>query len=153
MKCWLLDPFVDAPDWMEGSVDWDTNKQFDLIVCRGAFNYLQRKQILKIPGMLKPNGVFIFNTFYEPKNGSRRYENSKSGVQGVEKFQRVGDQIVHRLEPDGEDFAIQHKIKVRPVQEIVKLLGRSLAFVFLGHNTLFVRMENGRQLRSQNHRS
>jgi len=142
LSCWLLDPFVDAPDWMEGSVDWNTDKQFDLIVCRGSFNYLQRQQIMKIPSMLKSGGVFIFNTFYEPKNGSRRYKNSRSGTEGMEMFRRVGNHIIHRLEPDDEDYVIQHKIKIRPVEEIVKFLGtEGLSFEFLGTNTLFVRLE------------
>ena len=143
-KCWLLDPFVEgAPDWMEGKVDWDTDKKFKLIVCRGSFNYLQRQQIMKIPSMLKRNGVFIFNTFFQAKNGARKYRNSKSGVEGREIFQWRGDYIVHRLEPAGEDYAIQHKIKIRSVENIVELLGASgLSFEFLGSNTLFVRLEN-----------
>jgi len=140
-KFWLLDPYVTCPGWME-SVDWDTEKQFDLIICRGSFNYLQRQQIIKIPDMLKPGGCFLFNTFYKPKNGSRRYTNTKSGTKGVEKFQCRGKVVIHRLEPDGEDYVIQHEIKVRSVDDIVKLLGANgLTLEFLGPNTLFVKLE------------
>jgi hypothetical protein len=139
VKCWSLDPNVDCPEWMEGAVDWNTEQKFDVIVCRGSFNYLLWHNVQQIPDMLKSNGVFLFNTFYQPRNGRRSYVNSVSGVSGCEVFSHRGTTILHTLEPDGEDYIIQHEITVRSVEDIVKMLGfKGLAFQFLGSNTLFV---------------
>ena len=83
---WLLDPFIDnIPSNYKGKIGWDkTDKKFDLIICRGSFNYLTFTQIYSIRNLLKVDGILMFNTFLEAKEIFREYT-IKSITSGIEK--------------------------------------------------------------------
>jgi hypothetical protein len=149
LRCWLLDPYIKGhPDWMVGNIGWETaaHMRFDCIVARGCFNYLAPREIQAIPSMLKEKGCLMFNTFYKPRSGLRKYKNSRTGTEGVERFQYFPDKriIEHELEPHGQSHVIRHTILVYRLDEIIEMLGPDrLRFEFLGYNSLFVSLHRG----------
>lgn len=142
VRCWLLDPFIETcPTWMAANLNWETvgAYRFDVIVARGCFNYLTEPQIKMIWTLLKEDGCFLFNTFYQPKTGERRYTNSQTGSTGIERFRYCADQnlIEHELEPDGQPYLIRHTFFVYSLDQIIALLGTAgLSFEFFGPNSL-----------------
>jgi hypothetical protein len=64
--------------------------------------------------MLKEKGCLMFNTFYKPKSGLRKYKNSRTGTEGIERFQYFPDKrtIEHELEPHDQSHVIRHTILV-----------------------------------------
>jgi protein-L-isoaspartate O-methyltransferase len=108
----LLDPFVSSkPDWMNAKVGYDTDKQYDVIVIRGAINYLSLEQLSKISEMLK--GVMFANTFLNPPSvewTERAVENIE-GQKGVERFRLQDRTIQHQvIFPDSK---IEHEFHYR----------------------------------------
>ena len=109
--CYLLDPFIEnCPQDYISKVDWNTKLKFDIIICRGSFNYLSEEEIKKIPLMLKSQGVFTFNTFSTPSEIDREY--TKSGiVEGREITKFVDGVLKHKLMPyHGGGEIIEHDI-------------------------------------------
>jgi hypothetical protein len=91
LKVKLLDPFIDGcPDWMVGTVDWDSDEKFDLVVCRGSINYLSEEQMYILHSMIKPGGILVANTFLEmpPKEWTERPYQTIDGKKGVERFRQ-----------------------------------------------------------------
>jgi hypothetical protein len=144
LTCWLLDPGIaHCPAWMQGNLDWEQvqGMRFNAIVARGSFNYLTRDQIRMIPDLLQPGGVFLANTFYHPRSGSRSYVNRATGVQGTERFTYHADEglIVHELEPVGEEIIIRHRFFVYSLDDIIALLGTAgLSITFLRANSVCI---------------
>jgi SAM-dependent methyltransferase len=123
--CYLLDPFIpNCPEEYIDKVNWDTNFKFDLIVCRGAFNYLSIDEIKSIVGLLKPKGLFIFNTFSSPSEGTRTYK--KDGIQaGFEKTILEKNILKHELHRDNGDI-VWHDIIFYTTSEIEGFFEHSL---------------------------
>lgn len=113
IRTWLADPFIHScPEWMQGNIchlngtisiyllPETTYQRFDIIVARGSYNYLDLAEIYAIGELLKPGGIFFFNTFVEAKTGERQYINSKTGQKGIEKYQIENNTIRHWLIPE-----------------------------------------------------
>lgn len=104
-EVYLLDPFISVkPEWMVGKVDWNTTKQFDLIVARGSINYLERKELSKIKELLNLGGFFVANTFLLPppaKWTERPYKN-REGHGGLERsrYNLKRGIVEHELVPE-----------------------------------------------------
>lgn len=124
VRAWLADPFIKScPDWMVSNLCQDqcttsiymiperTHQRFDLVVARGSFNYLAPNEIYTVGELLKPGGLFFFNTFTSAKNSERPYINSKTGKKGLEKSIVEENTVRHFLiEENGEE--IEHCFNV-----------------------------------------
>ena len=137
----LLDPCVrsDLP-----CVGWDevAPSSFDAAVARGSLNYLSLGQIRAVARSVRPGGVFAFNTFVRPSEGSRRYV-SRTGA-GTERYRPVPGgpfgMVEHVLEPDGGD-PIVHWFLHYPTLELEDLVvsaGLSFDVVRSGNTAVFV---------------
>lgn len=123
---YLLDPYVSGlPDKYSGSIDWNTKfLKFDIIVCRGALNYLSEQEIKLIPDLLKLNGLFLFNTFSKPTQTIRSY--TKNGEHaGFEETRFIKEKniIKHMLIPHNGVSIIEHDIiyySPEKIQELYK---------------------------------
>lgn len=115
-ECLLLDPCVRS---RLPSVGWDGvgPRSFDAVVARGSLNYLSEAQIRAAALAVREGGLFAFNTFARPSEGSRRYS-SKVGA-GTERYRPVPGgrfgMIEHILEPDEGDPVV-HWFLYYPVQ-------------------------------------
>lgn len=138
IKAYLADPYMSAPLWMQGNYRsvLDVENKFDLIVARGSFNYLEPAEISRIPLLLKGKGVFLFNTFSTPRSGERRYKNSASNIEGLERFVVEDKKVLHELIPDNGE-PIRHSFFVYTTKEIEMMLaGCHVSFKRIGRNTL-----------------
>jgi hypothetical protein len=72
------------------------NKKFDLVIIKGAFNYLTDTEIKLILTKIKPKGKLIFNTFLTPPEERKRNLENKLGDIGEEKSLLVDDKIIHQ---------------------------------------------------------
>ena len=102
---YLLDPFISVnPEWMDDKVDWDTTKQFDLIVARGSINYLTKDELDRVKSLLNPFGTFIANTFLvsPPEQWTKRPYETVAGEKGVERFRYNQEKgvVEHELLPE-----------------------------------------------------
>lgn len=125
---YLLDPYVTGiPEDYSGVIDWNTKfLSFDIIICRGAFNYLSEQEIKRIPNLLKTTGLFVFNTFSKPTQITRSYE--KDGiVSGFEETRFIKDEniLVHKLIPNSGSI-IEHDIIYYSPEKIQELFKRNI---------------------------
>lgn len=97
---YFLDPFVEKPDWINEAVTWDNLPIVDVMVCRGAINYLTPEQLDLLNQHLTPNGVIFFNTFILPPlpEWNERSVVNFAGQTGVERYRLVGNIVEHQLE-------------------------------------------------------
>ena len=97
----LLDPFVkEKPSWYREKIDWNQNdKYFDVIISRGAVNYLEEHHFQKINHFLKPGGLFMFNTFLKKPSEDwvEKEFMTQGGEKGIEKSRLNGNKIEHQL--------------------------------------------------------
>jgi hypothetical protein len=119
--CYLLDPYVvGLPEDYSGVIDWNVNFiKFDVIICRGSFNYLSEQQIKLMPELLKSDGLLIFNTFSKPTTMMRSY--TKNGVfAGWEETRYIRSEniIRHKLIPDDGMSIIEHDMIYYPPDKI-----------------------------------
>lgn len=147
VQAWLADPFVSTcPNWMKQNLSRTpstvslyllpeiTRERFDLIVARGSFNYLETPDIYGIGELLKPDGIFIFNTFVLPQTGERPYVNSKTNQTGIEKYFHEGSKIRHQLILNS-GTTIEHSFYVYSVERIEFMLaGADLFLAYETHN-------------------
>ena len=107
--CYLLDPFIKkCPKNYIGKIDWNSNLKFDLIICRGAFNYLSIEEIGLINNFMNKGSVFLFNTFSKPTEGTRTFE--KNGIiEGFEETIFIDNKLRHKLYRKNGDV-IEHDI-------------------------------------------
>lgn len=137
----LLDPFV-VPLVIKGSdietrqVDWDyiigkvanrnrnSDPGYDLIVCRGALNYLTLQQIDQLGYSLREGGLFIANSFMDPHEVTRDIVTG-GGDKGKEEatYRKEGDQIImtHRLYVNGE--MVEHESYYHNPLDVMRRLG------------------------------
>ena len=83
----------------------------------------------------------MFNTFYKPSTGERRYRNSKTGVTGTERYNYCPEKqtIEHELEPDEQHVIIRHSFFVYALDEIIDMLRtEGMCTRFLGTNSLLM---------------
>ena len=126
---WLLDPNVTTlPKGYAGRATWyDPSRKYDLIICRGSFNYLQNMQIRSIPNILTPTGCFIFNTFLEPREIFREY--TINGIKaGIEKTVVQGDSIktIHHYLIPHSGHPIHHMFIHYPDQIISRVFFKGM---------------------------
>jgi len=97
---WLMDPFVSGcPESYIGKVV-TPDRQYDLIIMRGSFNYLVPLEIIELQKFLKPDGKIIFNTFIQPTEIFRPYFKNKKFT-GYEKS-------IYEPDGSGERGSIWH---------------------------------------------
>lgn len=125
---YLLDPYViGVPEKYSGTTDWSSKLiKYDIIICRGAFNYLSEEQIKKITDLLKPNGLFLFNTFSKPNKIMRSY--NINGIHaGFEETRYIKSEniIKHMLIPNNGSI-IEHDIIYYPPEKIQELFKNSI---------------------------
>lgn len=97
----FLDPNIDKkPDWMFEKIDWDNlNKKYDLIVCRGSMNYLDKRCFELLKNSLNKDGFIIANTFLNPPSNTfteREIINGNKEI-GVEKVRLNDNKVEHFL--------------------------------------------------------
>ena len=147
VRAWLADPFIDVvPNWMEGNLGsiLSISMKFDFIVARGSFNYLTAEEISRIPSLLNPGGVFVFNTFGRVSESGSRPFKSRAGT-GTESHLVEGNVVKHQLRFDGNDgLIIEHSFFVYFEHEIVNMLDASIdghwvEFIPCGENSVHVK--------------
>lgn len=137
---WLLDPNVEKRWWMRGSVGWDTDIKFDLVVARGSINYLNKTQIRKIPSM---GCVFFANTFIEHPGTewvTREYE-TINGNKGLEQFRyhQLWKMIEHKL-ISRYGYTIEHRFHYYEIEEYQEMLP-GVQFEHYNKNSLILRLD------------
>lgn len=125
-KIYLLDPFVSKkPDWYESIVNWSTKEEyFDVVICRGAINYLEEKHFQKIHDFLKVNGVLFFNTFLKKPSEDwveKEFINLE-GEKGIEKSRLYGKKIEHELIFKNQN--IKHFFNYYSLEDYYKFLSK-----------------------------
>lgn len=114
----------------------DLQKQdYDLIILRNCFNYLDSNEIIKLSLLVKSNNCeLVFNTFSNPTEMNRPYT-SKNAV-GLEssKYDVKHKQIVHTLRPKDSNDEITHLFYYYSTEAII--------IFFQGLNTTFSNIRN-----------
>lgn len=117
-----LDPYIDKiPEFYLKNIDWNHSLRFDIILCRGSFNYLSKDEIKKIPYMLKDDGILMFNTFKEPTSISRSYtvNGEYCGIEET-RFDKTKKILYHLLmQTDG--VCIDHEINYYSSKDIEEM--------------------------------
>jgi len=94
----------------------------DLIILRGTFNYLNKKEIVRLKKIvLKNRSTLLFNTFINPKTIKREYINKN--LRGIETsdYDEKSKKINHSLYPKGKNYVIEHSFFYYEIKEIRKL--------------------------------
>ena len=105
----LLDPYINVkPNWMNNLTKWNNDKKYDLVICRGAINYLTKEEIALIPTFISSGGIFLANTFLDkPSDVKTSFFTADNGLKGVEKAYFENGLIKHEL--NFADFSIHHQ--------------------------------------------
>ena len=139
-QVYLLDPYIEkAPDWMVGKVDENHSMQFDLVVCRGAINYLTLEQMQKINSWIKNGGVFMANTFLTPPSTSwvEREVVNQANIKGKERYRLQGNVVEHEL--IFPDYEIKHEFFYHDLDTYYKAFG-SLSYKTHGKNSAIIQV-------------
>lgn len=136
----LLDPFVKPNNINEEievrQVDWDyishnvaqrtrnSDTPYDLIICRGALNYLTLDQIKDLSYCLRTGGLFMANSFMTPNEISREITTG-GGSQGMEEatFRKEGDLIIMTHKLSFGDDRIEHESYYHDPMDVIRALG------------------------------
>jgi hypothetical protein len=114
-EVWALDTGVAKAPKDQIKTTWEEvpQRHFDLVVLRGSINYLSLDELEKLPHLPRSGGLVVFNTFLEPRDMTRPFEN-KAGQRGQEssKFDPRTGLIEHTLETP--DQTLIHHFHHRP---------------------------------------
>lgn len=142
-KIWLLDPhMIHGADWMEGKVEWTTNKYFDLAVVRNSINYFSKAEIELIPKIAK---CFFINTFIKPPLAiwkSRTYE-TINGELGIERFRynEETEMVEHKLFPSDLDAKpVFHQFHYYTTNQLLNWLGDAETMEYSRNSILIYRI-------------
>lgn len=108
---WGLDPHVTQASWQE-PIAWEQTKDnyFDLIIAKNSINYLTLAQIKRVVKMVSSGDIFLFNSFLQPTEIHRPFQNTKGGKSGVEHthYNPKTKKIHHTL-----DIEVPHKKTIK----------------------------------------
>ncbi len=144
IKVDLLDPFISKkPEWINEHINWDNNKEYDLIVARGSINYLTVEQLHKIKAMLTPNGVFVANTFLNApsQEWSEREAINMHGEKGIERSRLVGNVIEHQI--IFPKYKHLHTFFYYSLEDYKKALGTIKTDNYAKNSSLIILKKNG----------
>ena len=104
----------------------------DLVILRGTFNYLDKKEIVRLRKIVsKNNCMLLFNTFIAPNTIKRNYRSKKSKGIETSEYDKENSMMIHSLYPKGKNYVIRHSFfyynlkKIKELFEGMKFKGKN----------------------------
>lgn len=141
VDAYILDPFVEGPEWVAGRARWETiaDHFFDLAVARCSLSELgpfEVYQISKCADRFIAN-IFINSPFIEWRE---RPYTTRRGTTGIEKakFDKETGLVTHVLMPEGKE-PIRHQFYHHPPEKIQEYMPeKELTFCRYKRNSALV---------------
>jgi len=142
-KYYVFDPNVNVTDRRVEAIGEKEikSKDFDFIIMRNSFNYLNKNEIKYLVKSARKNkALVLFNTFKFPTIMDRLYQSKASnGVESSRYDEKTG-KITHTLSPKGKNFIIRHEFFYYPIKIIKQLFSPLKLLIKEKENTLYIKV-------------